>query len=107
MANNTLSIEQAYAFLGSMYQQALGVAPNAVNVDSKNFVSVAQAVLQTGYDNTMAAISQVLGRTIFSIRPYTAKFKGIDVDNQRWGNMTRKVISAMVSSLSFMPSFSH
>lgn len=91
MANNTLSIEQAYAFLSSMYQQALGVAPNAVNVDSKNFVSVAQAVLATGYDNTMAAISQVLGRTIFSIRPYTAKFKGIDVDNQRWGNMTRKV----------------
>ena len=91
MANNALSIEQAYTFMSALYGQAVGNIGSIVGVDSKNFVSVGQAVLKTGYDNTMAAISQVLGRTVFSIRPYTARFKGIDVDNQRWGNMTRKI----------------
>lgn len=90
MANN-LSIDQAYTFLSDLYSQATGNTGSATNVDSKNFVTVAQAVLKTGYDNTMAAISQVLGRTIFSIRPYTARFRGIEVDNMRWGNMTRKI----------------
>ena len=91
MANNALSIEQAYTFLSALYGQAIGTTGSLVSVDSKNFVSVAQAVLATGYDNTMSAISQVLGRTIFAIRPYTARFRGIDADAQRWGNMTRKI----------------
>ena len=91
MANNNLSIEQAYTFLSSLYAQALGKEGSIVSVDSKNFVTVAQAVLKTGYNNTLDSISQVLGRTIFSIRPYTARFKGIDMTGERWGNMTRKI----------------
>lgn len=91
MANNALSIEQAYTFLSSLYSQAMGSDQSIVSVDSKNFVSVANSVLKTGTDNTLGAISQILGRTIFSIRPYTARFAGIDWSAERWGNMTRKI----------------
>lgn len=90
MAVNSLTFEQSAAFLNDLYQQATGQKV-LTNIDTGNFVSVAQTVLQTGYDNVINSISQVIGRTIFSVRPYTAKFKGIDVDSQKWGAITRKI----------------
>mgnify|MGYP006967147689 CR=1 FL=1 len=90
MAANNLTFEQASTFLTSLYEQATG-QQSITPVTSSDFVTVAQATLKTGYDNVINAISQVLGRTIFSIRPYTAKFKGLTVDEQRFGAITRKI----------------
>ena len=36
-------------------------------------------------------MSQMWGRTIFSIRPYTRKFKGMEMSLDRWGNACRKI----------------
>lgn len=91
MAVNELSFSQSAAFLTDLYEQATGQKPTITIVDSGSFTTVAQAVLKTGYDTVINSISQVLSRTIFSIRPYTAKFNGIFVDSVRWGNITRKI----------------
>lgn len=91
MAVNELSFSQSAAFLTDLYEQATGQKPTITVVDSGSFTTVAQAVLKTGYDTVINSISQVLSRTIFSIRPYTAKFNGIFVDSERWGNITRKI----------------
>lgn len=91
MAVNELSFAQSAAFLTDLYEQATGQKPTISVVDSGTFTTVAQAVLKTGYDTVINSISQVLSRTIFSIRPYTAKFNGIFVDSERWGNITRKI----------------
>lgn len=91
MAVNELSFAQSAAFLTDLYEQATGQKPTISIVDSGSFTTVAQAVLKTGYDTVINSISQVLSRTIFSIRPYTAKFNGIFVDSERWGNITRKI----------------
>lgn len=91
MAANNLTFEQSAAFLTDLYEQASGEKANIAVTDTASFVTVAQAVLKTGYDNVISSISQVLGRTIFSVRPYTAKFKGITVDAQRFGAITRKI----------------
>lgn len=91
MAVNELSFAQSAAFLTDLYEQATGQKPTISVVDSGSFTTVAQAVLKTGYDTVVNSISQVLSRTIFSIRPYTAKFNGIFVDSERWGNITRKI----------------
>lgn len=91
MAVNELSFSQSAAFLTDLYEQATGQKPTISVVDSGSFTTVAQMVLKTGYDTVINSISQVLSRTIFSVRPYTAKFKGIFVDNERWGNITRKI----------------
>ena len=91
MAVNELSFAQSAAFLTDLYEQATGQKPTITVVDSGSFTTVAQAVLKTGYDTVINSISQVLSRTIFSIRPYTAKFNGIFVDSERWGNITRKI----------------
>lgn len=39
----------------------------------------------------MSAITQMVTRTIFSIRPYSEKFRGLRVNNERWGNIVRKL----------------
>lgn len=91
MAVNELSFSQSAAFLTDLYEQATGQKLTISVVDSGSFTTVAQAVLKTGYDTVINSISQVLSRTIFSIRPYTAKFNGIFVDSERWGNITRKI----------------
>ena len=91
MAVNELSFSQASTFLTALYQEATGQKPAIQITDTGSFTVVAQLTLKTGYDTVMGAISQVLSKTIFSVRPYNAKFNGILVDNERWGNITRKI----------------
>lgn len=59
--------------------------------DLSDFVSVAETTLQTGLDPVLSAISQVLDRTIFSIRPYYAKFRAMEKTNAEYGAWTRKI----------------
>ena len=40
---------------------------------------------------TFEQVSTVLTRTIFSIRPYSAKLTGLEMDSFRWGGMMRKL----------------
>jgi len=91
MAMNDMTIEQASTILNAVINQATGANKTLTDVDTKNLISVAQTVLKTGYDPMTAAISQVLSRTIFSVRPYSKKFKGLEVSAQRWGNHVRKL----------------
>lgn len=90
MAANTLSYNAIATILNQIVQEATGqavITPTTGN----DFVSVAQIGLQSGYDNLMGAISQVLSRTIIANRPYTRKFKGLESDEIRWGNHVRKI----------------
>lgn len=87
---NTLNYDQIYATLNAVVQQATGQS-NLAAVDTSSFVSVAKIGLLQGYDPLMTAISQVLSRTLFAVRPYTAKFKGLYVDSLGYGNHVRKI----------------
>lgn len=87
---NDLSFNQLATILTEITNQATGVN-NIAPVNTSSFVSVAQTALKTGYDPLATAISQVLSKTIFSVRPYTRKFKGLNVSNQRYGNHVRKL----------------
>lgn len=85
-----MSFEQAATLLNAIHTQVTGEAGIAPT-DLSSFISVATATLKAGYDPVINAISQVVGRTIFSIRPYSAKFRGILMDSQKWGAITRKI----------------
>lgn len=89
---NDLSFNQLSTVLTAITNQATGVT-NIAPIDTTSFVSVAQMALKTGYDPLTTAISQVLSKTIFSVRPYTRKFKGLNVSNQRYGNHVRKLLT--------------
>lgn len=90
MATNDLTITQISTVLNNIVGQATGKTALA-SLDGSNFATVAQTALKCGYDNLINAISQVLSNTVFSIRPYDAKFSGLRVSNQRYGNMVRKL----------------
>lgn len=90
MSVNTLNFEQVSTVLTSIVQQATGQAV-LTPTDTGSFVSIAQIALRTDRDSVMNAISNILARTIFSIRPYSAKMVGLDMDTFRWGGMMRKL----------------
>lgn len=78
------------AVLNEIVNQATGNKAIAV-VPTGSFTSVATTALGLGIDPLLNAISQVLSRTIFSIRPYSRKFKGLYQDNMTFGNHVRKL----------------
>ena len=87
---NDLSFNQLSTILNSILVQANGTS-NIVVTDTSSFITGGQEALKAGYDTLSTAISQVLSKTIFSVRPYNAKFKGMDMTVQQYGNMTRKL----------------
>ena len=90
MSASTMTFNQIATILNAIHNQATGstaIAP----LTTADFVNQAKAALETGVDPVMQAVSQVLSRTIFSIRPYSAKFSGLMVDGQRYGNHVRKI----------------
>lgn len=90
MAINDLSFNQVATLLNAITSQATGQT-ELTPTNTNEFVSLATTALKTGYDPLSTAISQVLSWTIFSERPYTAKFKGLKVSNQQYGNIVRKL----------------
>lgn len=89
---NDLNFHQLSTVLTAITNQATGVN-NITPLDTASFITVAKTALVTGYDPLATAISQVLSKTIFSVRPYTRKFKGLNVSNQRYGNHVRKLLT--------------
>ena len=73
MSVNEMTFEDLAAVVAEIQGQATNgeaVAP----VDTASFVSVGQNLLKCGYDPLNTAISQVLGRTIFSNRAKHVSF---------------------------------
>ena len=90
MAVNTLSFEQSATILNSLHSQVTGNQAIAIT-DTATFVTVAHTTLQAGYEPVLNAITQLVGRTIFSNRAYRGRLGSIQVDSQRWGYITRKL----------------
>ena len=86
---NDLTFNQVSTILNGVLEQATGQKSIAAT-NTAQFVTQAQTALKIGYDPIMNAVSQVMGRTIYSVRPYTAKFRGIMKSEQQWGNHVRK-----------------
>lgn len=75
--------------LTSIVKQATGISDIAII--NGGFVSVATTALGIAPDALLNAMSQVISRTVFSIRPYNRKFAGLFMDNMKWGNHVRKI----------------
>lgn len=90
MSVNTMNFEQVATVLTSIVKQATK-QDVLTPTDTASFVSVAQVALRADRDSVMNTISNILARTIFSIRPYSAKMVGLDMDTFRWGAMMRKL----------------
>ena len=88
MSVNTLTFEQCSTVLNSLVQQATG--RSSVISTEADFISVAQTALTLGKDVIMNSLSNVLARTIFAVRPYSASMKGLEKSLPQWGAYMRK-----------------
>lgn len=93
MSVNALDFNQAATLLSNILYYAQGQPGTAPTVPAteREFVSVGNTALLTGYDKLSTAISQVLSETIFSVRPYSRKFQDLNVSEKRYGAITRKL----------------
>ena len=89
MSVNNVTFQQSAAVLNSLVQQATG--RSSVIATEADFISVAQTALTLGKDAIFNALSNVLARTIFSIRPYSASMKGLEKSLPQWGAYMRKI----------------
>lgn len=89
---NSLNVIDVYELMNSIVSQATA-RTDLVVTDTTSFVSVGETLLRTGAESTLNAISTVLSKTIFSVRPYKGKLESLRVVNERWGAMVRKVVN--------------
>ncbi len=87
-----LTTKDAYQIINLLVREATGQDATIQAVDPSTFVSVGETVLATGVENTLNALSMVLGRTFVAVRPYNAKFGTINAINSGlYANRMRKI----------------
>lgn len=87
-----LTPRDAHALINAICKEATGQEPDIQAVDTSTFVSVGEKILATGTENTLNAISTVIGRTFMAVRPYSSKFGMLEeVDTSLFKNRVRKI----------------
>ena len=76
----TLTPQDAHALINELVLQATG-QQTITATDTSSFVSAGELVLSTGVENTLNALSLILGRTLVAVRPYGAKLAMINAIN--------------------------
>lgn len=90
MSVNTMGYEQAATLLNNIVQQATG-SKAVASVAPSDFISVANTALAAGYDKVLNAITQLVGRTLVSVRDYRGKFVDMELSDMEWGSIIRKL----------------
>lgn len=90
LASPGFGFNDAAILINSIVSQATGRS-SLTPTNLQDFISVGQTALSVGPDPLMQAISQVLSRTIYDVRPYSEKFSGLRADALQWGNHVRKL----------------
>lgn len=88
---NTLTPTDVYAIVNAMAAEMYGTQNSLQAINTSTFATVGEAMLRTGYENTVNALSAVIGRTIIAARPYRGKFRIIMKVPQEFGLITRKI----------------
>lgn len=89
MATNSILPVDIHDVMNSLIRQAGGLPLAAT--DLSNMISLPQLAQLYGYDTLLNALSLQVGRTIIAIRPYNGDDMGIEVSNQEYGQITRKI----------------
>lgn len=69
----SLTTRDIHALMNSLVKEATGQEALVKVTDTSSFISAGEQVLATGTENTLNALSLVLGRTLVAVRPYKAK----------------------------------
>lgn len=97
-ATATYDFRDAYTLINATLSQQLGKQPTIQAIDSASFVSVANMALNCGVESLFKAMSTLIGRTIFSSRPYRGKLQVMRVMYSRWGEIMRKIVYLTINA---------
>lgn len=86
----TMTVEQAYTMVQSLYRQATGQQSIAVT-DTATFTSVATSVWALGYNQVVSALTEMISSVIISERPYNAPLAEIWADAPTFGAHVLKI----------------
>ena len=90
MSVNQMGYEQAAPLLNTIVQQSTGNSA-IQTVTPADFISVGTTALNAGYDNVLNSITQIIGRTLYSIDPYDRKLADVSRTRMEWGSIMRKL----------------
>ena len=76
-----LNATDAYLIMTNLVKQATGEEVELQTNDLSAYIAAGEKVMSTGFENTLEALSIVLGRTIIAVRPYKARGSIIRQDN--------------------------
>lgn len=88
---NTLTPTDVYAIVNEAAKSMYGGNTAIQATDTSSFVSVGEAMLRTGYENTLDALSIMIARTFFAVRPYTGALRLMNVTRDQFGGIRRKI----------------
>lgn len=88
---NTITPTDVYAIVNAMAAEMYGQNATISAVNTSTFATVGEQMLRTGYENTVNALSVVIGKNIIAARPYRGKFRVIMRVPQEYGLITRKI----------------
>ena len=88
---NSLTPTDVYGIVNAMSAEMFGQNSTLTAFNTSTFATVGEAMLRTGYENTVGALSSVIGKTIIAARPYRGKFRIIMKVPQEFGLITRKI----------------
>jgi len=92
MPGRVLTPKDCYQLINAIAAEATGRDGSITAVDSSTFVSVGESIMRTGTENTLNAISLVLGRTFMAVRPYEARLRIVNAINSGlYANRVRKI----------------
>ena len=90
MANKLTPVD-VYQIVNAAAQQMYGKDTALVATDTTSFVTVGEAMLRTGYENTLNALSYAMGSLYIAVRPYKHRFDLISMDDTLYGSISRKI----------------
>lgn len=88
---NVLTPTDVYTLVNSAVKEMGGSVSTLTAMNTSTFVTVGEAMLNTGYDTTLNALSLVFARTIVAVRPYKGKFQIIAKMPEEYGAIARKI----------------
>lgn len=90
MARN-LTPQDCHVLMNELVHMATGRTDITV-IDTSSFVSAGETVLQSGMENTLNALSLLIGRTFMAVRPYDARLNIINnIDTNGFTGRLRKI----------------
>lgn len=92
MPNTTFKPHDCHVFINELTRELTGQYPAIQAVDTSTFCSVGRTLMERyRVESIYEAISEMLGRTIISVRAYNPDLDIVEADSEEYANLQRKI----------------